>query len=871
MYRTLSTLGRLKLWQKVNGAILLTFALIAATYVAIEVPYQRHMLNHAIANTEVLLKTLIERDQDPLANEIFEHRVSAIALRLHQMRRLDGILEINVYDPHGELLGSDGSRKIIDARPPGSIATLPQGAYVTQEKWQGHHMLRYFKEIQVIGERIGFIEIFYSLSDIERNQSLSNYIVVGLLISILLIMAVLLNLILFRTVIRPITSLSVAMGYVQAGQLGRLVDVSGRDEIGTLSKAFNQMSIGLKQKDILTDHFLANISHELRTPLHGIIGLSESLLDGVGGVPTPLQAKNLGMIIQSGRRLSSLVNDILDFSKMKHHDLQLQSTEVDPHSVAELSIAIAQSLIGQKPVRLINTVMPGLPLMWADENRLQQIMLNLLGNAIKFTAEGEIRIYAQLLAPASGESNGPGCGMLRLAVEDSGIGIAPDQQEQIFEAFQQGDGSVQREYGGTGLGLSICKQLVELHGGRITVESVLGQGSTFSITLPLADSIAEPRPKSDNALRAAPVAVASIVPNTIADAGAAKSPDTVLTLVRGGEREIAPYQAAQPGNETHDSKYPNSGNGETILVVDDEPVNVQVLTNQLGLHNYRAIVAGDGIQALALLQTEKPDLVLLDLMMPRMTGYEVIRRIRAIKELATVPIIILTAKDMASDLVQSFGMGANDFVTKPFRKEELLARIYSQIKLKRAIEHLEEANLSLEQRVQERTAELERLAMIDALTGLANRRYFEVRAAVEFTDARRENTPLTLLALDIDHFKQINDSRGHAAGDVVLQQVAHMLSGMLRPCDLVARVGGEEFSILLPGLRLEHAGAIAQRVCTAIESMHITVDEKPIAVTISVGMAALTVADTDVAALHLRADNALYRAKRGGRNRVMTV
>jgi len=870
MDRTFSTVGKLKLWQKVNGAILLTFALIAVTYVAIEVPYERHMLNQAIADNEILLKTLIERDQDPLANEIFEHRVSAIALRLHQMRRLDGILEINVYDADGKLLGSDGPGNIVEARRPDRIIATPQGAHVTREKWQGHHMLRYFKEIQVIGERIGYIEIFYSLSDVERAQWLSNCIVVGLLVLILLIMAVLLNLILFRTVIRPITSLSVAMGRVQDGELGKLVGVSGQDEIAMLSRAFNTMSISLKQKDILKDHFLANISHELRTPLHGIISLSESLLDGVGGIPTRLQAKNLGMIIQSGRRLSSLVDDILDFSKMRHHDLQLQLTEVDPHSMAELSIALAQSLIGQKPVRLINAVKPGLPLIRADENRLQQIMLNLLGNAIKFTAEGEIRVDAQLLTHESADGHGTGSGMLRLAVQDTGIGIAAEQHAQIFEAFQQGDGSVQREYGGTGLGLSICKQLVELHGGRIEVESVLGHGATFFITLPLAGALAEPRSNPHNRLRTAPIAVAGSVPGTL-DADMTTSPGAVMSLVKDNEYEVSAFQAAQPRNVTHDTKYPNSGSGETILVVDDEPVNVQILKNQLSLHNYRAIAAGDGIQALALLQTEKPDLILLDMMMPRMTGYEVIRRIRAIKELATVPIIMLTAKDLASDLVQSFGMGANDFVTKPFRKDELLARIYSQIKLKRAIEHLEEVNLSLERRVQERTAELERLAMIDALTGLANRRYFEVRAAMDFAEARRENTPLTLLALDIDHFKQINDSHGHAAGDVVLQQVAHTLSIMLRPCDLAARVGGEEFSMLLPGLTPEHAGAIAQRVCAMIENMHIIVDERPIAVTISVGMATLNVADPDVAALHSRADNALYRAKRGGRNRVMAV
>jgi len=234
-----------------------------------------------------------------------------------------------------------------------------------------------------------------------------------------------------------------------------------------------------------------------------------------------------------------------------------------------------------------------------------------------------------------------------------------------------------------------------------------------------------------------------------------------------------------------------------------------------------------------------------------------------------VPIIILTAKDLVSDLVQGFGMGANDFVTKPFRKEELLARIHSQIRLKHAIGHLEEANLLLERRVQERTAELERLAMIDALTGLANRRYFEVRSTLSFNEARREGLPLTVLALDIDHFKHVNDSRGHAAGDVVLQQVAQLISAVVRPCDLVARIGGEEFSILLPGMTLERAAAVAERVRTGIEGLKIGAGDGVITVTISVGMADLGTADLDISAVHLRADKALYRAKREGRNRVV--
>jgi signal transduction histidine kinase len=231
----------------------------------------------------------------------------------------------------------------------------------------------------------------------------------------------------------------------------------------------------LRQVDKLKDQFLANTSHELRTPLNGIVGLSESLL---GKVNSPDEKEDLELIISSGRRLSNLVNDILDFSRLKEHDLQLKLGPVDIHAVTDLCLRVNRHMIGNKNIELINNIAPNIAYCLADENRLQQILQNLVANAIKFTSQGRVTIDASELD-----------GMIITSVSDTGIGIPVEKQESIFNEFEQVDGSIGREFGGTGLGLSITRYLVELHGGTIGVVSEPGKGSVFSFTTPIASAV----------------------------------------------------------------------------------------------------------------------------------------------------------------------------------------------------------------------------------------------------------------------------------------------------------------------------------------------------------------------------------------------
>ncbi len=419
----------------------------------------------------------------------------------------------------------------------------------------------------------------------------------------------------------------------------------------------------LQRIDKLKDTFLANTSHELRTPLNGIIGLAESLIDGATGGLPQATTQNLGIIVSNGKRLATMVNDILDFSKLKNQELVLQIRPLSLHVAADVVFTLFRPLIRNKAITLVNTISAALPAVWADENRVQQILYNLIDNGIKFTEAGTITLSAEVV------NDSQNC--LAITVADTGIGIPADAQERVFLSFEQADGSIVREYGGTGLGLSITKQLVELHDGQIQVESECGQGARFTFTLPIVgEEELTPRPpllQSEGESR---------LPLPLGE-GRGEG-DEFPQPTDGTPKVIAPPAVVVP---------PTPAEAEfTILVVDDEFSNVQVLANQLTLHNYAVEPAYSGQEALALVgeyqaRGARFDLILLDLMMPKMSGYEVARRIRATYPPHELPIIMLTAKNQIADLTAGFSAGANDYITKPFAKEELLSRVKTHVQL----------------------------------------------------------------------------------------------------------------------------------------------------------------------------------------------
>ena len=407
----------------------------------------------------------------------------------------------------------------------------------------------------------------------------------------------------------------------------------------------------LKELDRLKDEFLANTSHELRTPLNGIIGIAESLMDGVTGTLPASTHMNLSLIASSGRRLSSLINDILDFSTLRDRKLSLQRKPTQLRPLVDVVLALSEGLMRHKQLQAVNDIPAELPPVQADENRLQQILHNLIGNAVKFTQIGTIAITAALSQDDLEKR-------MIITVSDTGIGIPTEKLKRIFRSFEQTDGSVARQHGGTGLGLTVTKQLVELHGGRVWADSKEGVGSQFHFTLPLSTT-AELEAASAPPVSPFPLQLPALE-NLVA---AWSSSDTALNPGKG-------IKLAEV-----DQRF-------TILIVDDEPVNLQVLQNHLSLENYAIAQAISGEDVFRVLdQGLRPDLILLDVMMPNMTGYEVTRKLRERFSASELPILMLTAKNQVNDLIEGLETGANDYLSKPIAKNELLARIRTHLQL----------------------------------------------------------------------------------------------------------------------------------------------------------------------------------------------
>lgn len=390
----------------------------------------------------------------------------------------------------------------------------------------------------------------------------------------------------------------------------------------------------LQIADKKKDKFLANTSHEIRNPLHGMINIAQSMLEDQD---KSISAKNKGdlkLLIRIGRQMTSTLNDILDVTRLSEQEIQLDQKDINLHTLTAGVLDMIHFMTEGKNLTLHQNIPASFPEINADENRIIQILFNLIHNAVKFTNEGSVTINA------SHKRN-----MATIMITDTGIGIDKDIQQSIFQPYTQ-DNTRAETSSGIGLGLNICKQLVELHGGTIRVESEFGKGSIFSFTIPLANT-------STSRLESEPT----------------------TSIFAKLENQFIEEVAATGSQEEKDVK---------VLIVDDDPVNLRILTNILAA-NYEVSTAISGAQALKLLETREWDLIISDVMMPNMSGYELTETIRKQFSISELPILLLTARNQPEDIYTGFLVGANDYVSKPMDRVELQARIKGLTTLKQSI------------------------------------------------------------------------------------------------------------------------------------------------------------------------------------------
>jgi signal transduction histidine kinase/CheY-like chemotaxis protein len=484
---------------------------------------------------------------------------------------------------------------------------------------------------------------------IDQNRNAygaSQRVVIGFAIGSI-VLALILGYAISWSLIGPVKQMDARQREIASGDFSGRVVVPNRDELGYLAANLNRMSdeLGRLYEELRTrnfeltealaenvrlfheleeksreleqasqhkSEFLANMSHELRTPLNAIIGFSEVLLERMFGELNPKQADYLQDILDSGRHLLDLINDILDIAKVEAGRMELAVERFVLADVLEHGLTMVRERASRHGIALDLEVDPAIGAVEADERKIKEVVLNLLSNAVKFTPDGgQIAVTARL---ADEE--------VQIAVRDTGVGIAPDDLPQVFAEFQQVGTATPQKQEGTGLGLTLAKKFVELHGGRIWVESQVGVGSTFVFALPRQQRAAAP----------------------------------AATCV------TAPAEAAIGSDNA----------GPTVLLIEDDEHAIDLLSLYLAEADFNVVVARDGDAGLAMARSLRPAAITLDMLLPRVDGWDFLARAKADATIADIPVIIVSILDERG---QGIALGAAEYLVKPVNREDLLATL----------------------------------------------------------------------------------------------------------------------------------------------------------------------------------------------------
>lgn len=529
------------------------------------------------------------------------------------------------------------------------------------------------------------------------------------------------------------------MKRVQTGDFEQRLHATGTDEIDTLARQFNRMVRELEQKDRTVrdlnsnlerkvrqrtgelarskrtlqtslerlresdrhkTEFFSNVSHELRTPLMMILSPIEQLLRQSDRNLSADSRSMLSVAELNAHRLLRLINQLLDFAKIEAGHTQLDVALVDLNGLIERLARAAGPLVEQRGLRLLTQLAPSLPLVAADEEKLDVVLTNLISNAIKFTPRGgTIWISTELVSPGTSVFDQE---QVCVSVDDTGVGIDPKNFDRLFERFVQVDGSTSRAFPGTGLGLALVREFVELHRGTVDVQSQPGRGSRFSFSLPL---------------RALPLNQEALRDSSSQLVHADRFSD--LKECEEFSRATRTADASSANGET------NRGNG-TILVVDDT-AEVRQMVGAILSERYRVICARDGDEGLRVTAREQPDLIISDVMMPGVDGYEFCRRVKQEPATAGIPFVLLTARAKMAMKIEGLNCGADDYLVKPFDAEELMARVRSLLRLREMHREVSEQNdqladtLSQLRQTQDQLIQSEKMSSLGQLVaGLAH-------------------------------------------------------------------------------------------------------------------------------------------------------